>query len=635
MNRTTRVMFCSLLVSITFGLLLSVQAVALESSGQVSDVTLYRGQALVTRTLVLDVKAGTTEVVVGPLPERIAADSLFTESNGGTEVRAVRFRTRAVGQEPREEVRKLQEEMKELTREQLAIRKSRELLQKNSAYLDKLEGFVAPTAKVELSQGVLKPEALVETSKFIWTSRLELLKDELDLTTKEEKLNEARMLLQRKLAELSSGNSKTVREAVLFIASKADGKATIKLNYLVSSCGWSPLYTLRGKLQEASTDKSQTIGVGVEYSALIHQRTGENWDDVKLTLSTASPALSAASPGLAPFSVFLKPAIANQAKQSRLQTQSEVVGKAQRIQGRKNKAIMDQRNVVDFAGNNSLSFEANRAANDFQVLELDNGKDVIQAIQEIEDAEEGPSLNYSLDTPVSLASRNDQQMVRILSTTFNGDFYHMAVPVLTSFVYREAELKNLSDVDLLAGPTTVYLDGKFVGRGEIPMVARGQTFVVGLGADPQIRAHRELVDRSEQIQGGNREVSFEYSLSIENFKETPATVRLFDRLPYSKEDKAIRVELGKMSDELSADSVYVKIEKPKGILRWDIVAKANAVRDDVQTVTYGYKFDFDRNFRLTTLGTQDGGENGMPASPAMQEDMFNDFEMLQKARLKF
>ena len=61
--------------------------------------------------------------------------------------------------------------------------------------------------------------------------------------------------------------------------------------------------------------------------------------------------------------------------------------------------------------------------------------------------------------------------------------------MLTSYVYREAELANSSDQDLLAGPITVYLDGRFVGRGEIPTVA-GQTFVVGFGADPQLRARR-------------------------------------------------------------------------------------------------------------------------------------------------
>ena len=45
----------------------------------------------------------------------------------------------------------------------------------------------------------------------------------------------------------------------------------------------------------------------IEYNGLIQQMSGEDWSDVKLTLSTASPALSAAGPGLAPFRLTLVP----------------------------------------------------------------------------------------------------------------------------------------------------------------------------------------------------------------------------------------------------------------------------------------------------------------------------------------
>ena len=71
----------------------------------------------------------------------------------------------------------------------------------------------------------------------------------------------------------------------------------VRLNYLVNNCGWSPAYTMR-----SADDRKK---VRVEYNALIHQLSGEDWSNVSLTLSTASPALSAAGPGLAPFHVTL------------------------------------------------------------------------------------------------------------------------------------------------------------------------------------------------------------------------------------------------------------------------------------------------------------------------------------------
>ena len=121
-----------------------------------------------------------------------------------------------------------------------------------------------------------------------------------------------------------------------------------------------------------------------------------------------------------------------------------------------------------------------------------------------------------------------------MKTDLDSEFYHVATPVLTSYVFREAELLNDSGQDLLAGPITVYLDGRYVGRTEIPTVARGEVFVVGFGADPQLRARRELAEKSEGTQGGNRELSITYRLVVENFKQDAMAVRIFDRLPHSE-----------------------------------------------------------------------------------------------------
>src|SRR5205823_10866255 len=132
---------------------------------------------------------------------------------------------------------------------------------------------------------------------------------------------------------------------------------------------------------------------------------------------------------------------------------------------------------------------------------------------------------------VRLSSRPDPLMVHIFQSTFESRFYHVATPVVTRHVFREAEATHSGEQDLLAGPMSVYLDGQFVGRGEIPTIARGQRFTLGFGVDPQLRARRELVDRTESLQGGNRKLDFQYRLIVENYKNEPAKVRILDRLP--------------------------------------------------------------------------------------------------------
>lgn len=577
--------------------------------GKVSRVTLYRGQALVTRTVQVDGKKGGVEVVVGGLPENVLSDSLFAEGGDAVEVRAVQFRSRAVGEEPREEVRQLDEAIDGVAQKIELNRKNQELLKKRSAYLDGLEGFVAPTAKTELSKGVLDVEALERITKFSFEQRKAITEEQVKLEAEARTLQEEQELLQRKRAELTNGSSRTVREAVLFLQKHNDDAAEVRLNYLVNNCGWSPSYTMR-----AGNDQKQ---VQVEYNALIQQMSGEDWSNVTLTLSTASPALSSSRPGLAPFRVALQGAPQQGGKLPNQDAQQLV----QQLKTRQYQAIISNRNTFNFRDNTSSSWSLNGIACEIQRLELTGDEKLVSSINmDVGKNGEGPSLSYKLAGPVSLPSRIDQQMVRIMQTDFPSTFYYVATPVLTSYVYREAELSNTCPEDLLAGPITVYLDGRFVGRGEIPTVARGQKFLVGFGADPQLRARRELADRKDGVQGGNRELEFSYRLMVENYKGEATPLRVMDRLPSADRKADIRVSLGEMSDELAEDKLYERRERPRGILRWDIDVPASATGANARLINYTYTVEYDRNFHLN--------------SPSAQQQMQQEFEQLERARMK-
>ena len=144
------------------------------------------------------------------------------------------------------------------------------------------------------------------------------------------------------------------------------------------------------------------------------------------------------------------------------------------------------------------------------------------------------------------------------------------------------------------------LDGRFVGRGIIPTVARGEAFVMGFGADPQLRTRRELVDRTANVQGGNREIALTYRLTLENFKDSAVTVRLMERTPVPRRKADLRVTLGELKTPLSTDALYERLEKPKGILRWDIKLAANAAGEEAETIEYSTKLEFDRDLQLTS-----------------------------------
>ena len=82
-----------------------------------------------------------------------------------------------------------------------------------------------------------------------------------------------------------------------------------------------------------------------------------------------------------------------------------------------NEAQVQLGNVIAFKDKTRLNWAMNRSAGDIQGIELTCATDVVATVATESGADEGPSLNYSLPNGVSLASRNEQQMVRILSAS--------------------------------------------------------------------------------------------------------------------------------------------------------------------------------------------------------------------------
>src|SRR6516165_623861 len=80
------------------------------AKSQVTSVTVYQGQALVTREVSVPEGDGTVELVVTPLPAQTVDSSLYTEGTEGLRVLSTRFRTRAVKEDTRRDVRAREEQ---------------------------------------------------------------------------------------------------------------------------------------------------------------------------------------------------------------------------------------------------------------------------------------------------------------------------------------------------------------------------------------------------------------------------------------------------------------------------------------------------------------------------------------------
>lgn len=554
-------------------------------AGQVEAVTIYRGQALVTRLLDVALPAGATELIVTDLPTQVIADSLYANTDGAAQVRAVRYRVQALSQEPREEVRAIDQQMQDVQKAVRKIQSAQALLAQKAAYIDNLEKFTAEKTKDDLNKGTLNAEAVKTLTDLVFKTRTEISDQALvhaeEIKAAQEKLD----LLQRQRGEIAARFTRTAREAVIFLDKQAAGRVAVRLNYLVQGAGWSPIYNLRAT--------SAVNDVSLEYNALVNQMSGESWDNVKLTLSTASSAMAADAPILTPLWLTLNGGgvpggdvasiIAGQKKAA------EELGRAVERQ--------NARASTQPAANLDESWNVSASASKLQIMDFIGGKDVLMSQRDLFSADSGLSVTYTISGAISVPSRSDQQMIQIAGLKLTGDFFRLATPLLSTNVYEQAEIVNTTDVALLSGKVNSYMDGQFMGTGQIPVVAKGQRFTVGFGVDSQLRAMRELADKTDRVQGGNREMVFTYRLLIDNYKDKPVKVRVLDRMVDPK-NPDIRVTLVKTTTEVSADEVYQRTINKMGILRWEVEVPAKAAGARSKTIEYTYKIEFDKNARI-------------------------------------
>lgn len=581
----TMVMLCVVLVMAAGAW--AAPAKVLQAKGSIEAVTVYRGEALVTRVIPLDAPAGPVDLTVTDLPVQIRPNSVFASGDGGVQIRAVQFRTRAVPREPREDLRKLDTAIEDVQRSIRQNETQQKVLAQKETYLLTLEKFTAEKVVDEKSRGKLDMAQLKQATEYVFAQRSKLADEKLKLDEKQRELKEKLSVLERERKQLAGKSAPTVREAILFIDKRAAGKATVRLNYMVGGATWSPNYNLR-----CGADGKQ---VTLEYNSLVQQMSGEDWAGVQLTLSTASPTMVSEAPVLTPLWVTLRP---NNPKKP---SAAELLLGGQRAAGENLRKALRQRGQqgqIDLA----QDWDVNKWADQLQMMDIQAGRDVLMAGKEQARAEQALSVSYSLPGRISVPSRSDQQMIQISSLKLQGRLYHLAVPLLTASVYQHAEIVNTSDLALLTGNVSAYLDGQFMGTGRIPMVAKGQTFTVGFGVDSQLRATRELADKVDKIQGGNREINFKYRLLIENYKDQQVRVRLVDRLPDPR-GADIRITLGELSDKLSEEPIYLRTIRKMGILQWEIDVPPKAAREKARTVEYEFKMEFDRNLAIGEPGT--------------------------------
>lgn len=270
------------------GLLCS--AVWADTAAPISEVVLYPGGASIIRSVKL--AAGNDVIVIPRLPSAFDAKTLRIEGGPGIRIvqTVVKDAARTEAFSPQEA--ELDAKIQALQDQQAALDAEARAATLVSEYLGRVGGIAvnagqqtAPDAKSIAAQAEAIGKAGSEALGRI--QRLEVQKRELDKKIK---------ALQANLAKLKTGDRNT-RE--LSISVSADKAGSLRLSYQIRNAGWAPSY--RAELLSASGK------VELERQAIVSQKTGEDWSNVRLRLSTSQPQASPNAPTPQPWLLYYAP----------------------------------------------------------------------------------------------------------------------------------------------------------------------------------------------------------------------------------------------------------------------------------------------------------------------------------------
>jgi hypothetical protein len=572
------------------------------AASRVTKVTMYPDSALVTREVDVPEGIGAMELVVAALPAETINTSLYSEGSDGIRVLMTRFRTQPVLEDVREDVRKAEDQLKKLKTAAEKLQAEIDCIKQNMAMLTKLENFTEATTKTATEKATLNGETVITLSKYVMDQRGEKAKELVALVQQLETNKEQAEFVQRKLRNLTAGSSKVERDAVIALAKNNAAPGKVRLNYLVRSASWQPQYKLR-----AGKDKDDVV---VEYLAAVYQQTGEEWNQVDLTLSTAQPMIDAAPPELKMLEIRVA---ARASPRPGVPAPAEGGGPfAGKPAGDLDKEAQTLRKRAQQEASAKNTLDASRYINEAAASE--QNRELMQSKKEVLDnlykdrggrasANQGPSVTYHLKNKMTVPSRRDEQVLEVAKITMAPDYYYKAVPLLNKHVYRLANLTNKSEYVLLPGEATMYQGTDFVGRMTLPLVAIGEQFTAGFGVDPQLQIQRQMIDKDRTTQGGNQVLKFQYRILVSSYKSEAVKVQVWDRLPHAEKETA-GVNLVKSTPEVSKDAVYLREDKPNNLLRWDLEVKPTMNGENALAISYEFKLELDRQMIISNFATK-------------------------------
>ena len=345
--------------------------------------------------------------------------------------------------------------------------------------------------KILENDKVSPQEQLIKLSQFYAKRMLELDNGIFLLDEKKTELQEKINKINKQFSENQTLKNKNNKELILELLADAPISMDLGISYMVQNAGWVPSYDLRAKDTKSPLD--------IIYKGKIYQQTGQDWDNIRLSISTYMPSYNQNRPILNP--LYVNEYLANN---------------------------------FDEKQKGYVQMEKAEFANSYQMRD--------EAVSQIPIATVSDSqmnILYELNYLQTIKSQEKEQYVILDKKSINADYQYHVVPKVNEQVFLLAKIKNWQNLNLISGEANIYFDDNYIGKTNVNTNYVNDEFPVFLGVDERIIVKRiKLEDKNaEGSFNSNKKETESYSISIKNNTKQTINIEILDQIPLSENNK--------------------------------------------------------------------------------------------------
>lgn len=483
----------------------------------IKEVTVYADRALITRGGIVSLAAGEHELRINDLPQFIR-DSIRAAGQGpqGARILNVDITTAYYSHPPEADLTALQNELEQLQQNKQLLEARQAALNDRRQWLRALGEQSRDFAR-GLAQGQMKPQDCADFFRFTAEQALQDAEAAQALELQSQAVQREIHAKQRELAQREGHIHPDRLAAIITVALATAGDFELEISYLVTGASWHPQYDVR--VQKA--DDRNEGNVELTYVGVVQQSTGERWDSVGLSLSTARPSLAAILPELEPWylNVYTPPPPVF----------------AARGPLRAAKVMAPQQTMMQVGG---IAMDENA---EFSIAQQSEPVSVAANVATATVEQTGTALIFRVGRSVDIPSDGSPHKTTIARDNLPCTFDYVSAPVIEENVHLRATISNTTERVLLSGDASIFLSGEYVGTTSVKTTSPGEKFKIFLGIDDGIKVKRELIERAVDkgmlLQGGMRRTTYAYRLVVHNYAPAPRHVVIRDHLPVSQHER--------------------------------------------------------------------------------------------------